>query len=120
MAFVIAVIALEMATQTIGTQARLFSESSRERYATAWADSTLSALDAEGALRIGLREGVLPGGYRWRLAIAPASPLPDDNKVPVPVLYRIDVTVSWPAWIGARALHLQTLKLATVRPPSPP
>jgi general secretion pathway protein I len=111
-AFVIAVVGLQLAFGVIGTQGGLLFSAARERDATDWADATLAALGGALPITAGVQQGSLPTGQRWRLAIVPAS-TPPDQPGWAPRLYQVDLDMSWRSWTGERSLHLTTLKLVS-------
>ena len=92
----------------------------RTERAVSLAQSRLSGFDSAHAAEDLQGED---GSYHWRLQAAPIQtiavrPVGRSNPAPT-ILYRVAVTVSWPANGRRSAVRLETMRLTPV-PPTPP
>ncbi len=80
------------------------------------AESVLAAAGNTEILQPGESSGSLFDRYRWTRTVSPyqAHGEPSFDDLPLNV-YRVSVTVEWPATNGDRSLELSTLKLDTSR-----
>ena len=82
----------------------------RERAAILLARSQLANAGVETPLTLGASDGEGAEGYRWHVAVEPD---PSTAALPsLPLLRRINVTVSWAEGGRERSLSLATLRLA--------
>jgi len=81
----------------------------RERGAILLARSRLAAVGVETPLALGTSDGEGAGGYRWHVAVEPD---PNTAAQPsLPLLRRVNVTVSWAEGGRDRSVSLATLRL---------
>ncbi|MBM4199859.1 MAG: type II secretion system protein [Gammaproteobacteria bacterium] len=82
--------------------------------ATTIAESFLAALGTEKDLQLGRQEGILAGGYRWSVQVAPLPvQMERISALNFPFLpYWVEVTVAW-GEDDRRAVKLKTVRLIT-------
>jgi general secretion pathway protein I len=117
-AFAILATALGALFAIFGSGLRRGGQIEAERNAVAVAQSILADIGREIPLIDGKAEGDGPGGVRWRVDIRPYGDAGQGLQPEPAALVRaheVSVVVSWGPGAG-RAVSLQTLRLAPVRP----
>jgi len=124
LAFALLTVALGMLIAILGGGLAQVRQSADATGAALHAQSLLDQLGVMGALEAGTSSGEFADGrYRWELEIAriedPAPPARDPAAVPIesvgrqlgePILYRVQLDVSWGEDDWARSLRFVTLK----------
>src|SRR6185312_10323650 len=89
------------------------SRSERAGEAALWAQSVLEARNGDAPLAAGTEEGDLPGGYHWQRTVSLYSDATTSPQIGAPLVpYDVTLAVSWNERGRARAVTLETLKLA--------
>jgi len=111
-AFVILAMALTVLLRIFSVGLRNVDAAAEYVQAVAIADAEIAAPGVVTGLQPGLSEGVVDDRFHWMRSVTAAGPdlLLAGDKPALPI-YRIAVTVEWPARQGLRRLEFETLRL---------
>lgn len=117
-AFAILSISLGVLLQIFATGLRNAGVADDYTRATLYAESILAAIGRETPLTEGARSGPIDDQFSWRGTVdAYTERMPDTEKTRIQA-YRVRVEVFWPSLLQTRSVVLETLRLASLEPPS--